>query len=378
MHSLTIPKKHRLPVLMTGLTVILIAAGITGLILQPSSQPEPQPAPTTTVSQTQPDIPKPSAPAPDKANVASGSKTEVPYTTPKSLGDKPFASSLRGTDIDGQLAADANGQLVVNQATRDFFDYFLNAIGESSPEEALAQIKSLTRRSLPPAAADQAMALLDRYLDYKRQAIDLGSRPLDPSRQQDPAYQMQMFHQALQDLKQLRNEMFSPATHEAFFGPEEAYDDYTLASIDIQRRTDLSESAKRTLLEWQRQQLPPQIRKTEQRLVSEQKTQQQRQAAMAAANSPEDAGERLIASGMDPGQAGEVVNYLRDRQQFAHRYDQFKTELNQLRDAGLAPSDLKQRQSQLLASYFDTEQTRSWARLRMLSPDSQAPTQSGQ
>lgn len=379
MPLLRLSKKYRLPVLITSLTGTLIAAGITGLILQASPQPTtPQPGPTP-VRQTSAPVSKSTKAAPDIAASASAeADSGVSYTTPKSLGDEPFAASLRGTDIDGQLAADANGQLVINQATRDFFDYFLNAVGDTSAERTLAQIEDLARKNLPPAAADQAMALLDRYLDYKRQAMDLGNRQLDPTRQQDPEYQMQMFHQALQDLKQLRAQIFSPATHEAFFGLEEAYDDYTLASIDIQRRTDLSESARQTLLEWQRQQLPPQIRKTEQHLVSEQKTQQQRQAALAAASSPQDAGERLIATGMDPSQAGEVVHYLQDRQTFDQRYDQFKTELTQLNNAGLAPDDLKQRQSRLLVSYFDNEQTRTWARLRMLDPAGQASTQTEQ
>ena len=380
MSLLSIPPKHRLPLLMTGLTVILVTAGITGLILQPSPQPQPQPTPTPpTVSRSATSTTGNSAATPaGPAHVRTQAATDTPYTTPESLGAEPFAASLRGTDIDGQLAADANGQLVVNQATRDFFDYFLNAIGDSSAEEALAQIKTLARQSLPPAAADQAMALLDRYLDYKRQAMALGNRSLDPSKQTDPAYQMQMFHQALEDLKQLRADVFSPATHQAFFGPEEAYDDYTLACIDIQQRTDLSDSARQTLLEWQRQQLPPQIRKTEQHLINEQKTQQQRQAAMAKASSPEDAGERLIATGMDPTQASEVVGYLRERQQFDQRYDEFATELSQLQDAGLAPGDLQTRKSRLLASYFDSEQTRTWARLRLLDPVSGTSARSGQ
>ncbi len=371
MSPLNIPRKYHLPFLMTGLTLALVAAGIAGLILQPPAQPRFQSEPTAT-SQAVSSKTETTAIARVKSEGARpepGPQTR--YTTPESLGADPFAASLRGTDIDGQLAADANGQLVVNQSTRDFFDYFLNAIGDSSAEEALARIRALARKSLPPAAADQAMALLDRYLDYKRQAVILGNRALDPDRQADPDYQIQMFHQALQDLKRLRSEVFSPATHQAFFGPEEAYDDYTLASIDIQRRTDLSVNARQTLLAWQRQQLPPQIRDTEQRLVSQQKTQQQRQAAMANASSPEDAGERLIASGMDPNQASEVVGYLRERQQFDRRYDEFATELNQLKGAGLAPGDLQTRKAQLLASYFDSEQTRTWARLRMLDPTSQ-------
>ncbi|WP_166263405.1 lipase secretion chaperone [Marinobacter caseinilyticus] len=292
------------------------------------------------------------------------------HQTPASLGEHPFANSLAGTDIDGHLKADANGHLIVDLATRDFFDYFLNTIGEVSAERTLSEIETLARSSLPKAAAEQALALLDQYLDYKRQALALGNIALDPSRQNDPGYQLAMLQQALGDLKQLRSASFNPTTHAAFFGLEEAYGDYTLATIRIQQRDDLSANAKSTLQAWHRQQLPEVIRQTETRLMDEADTQVQRQEALAEASSPEEAGQRLRELGLEPSQADEVVTYLTEREQFQEDYEHYRNELNRLQSAGLAADDIETRKTELLTTHFNDEKTRTWARLKAIGSDS--------
>ena len=293
------------------------------------------------------------------------------YRTPESLGEKPFAQSLAGTEIDGNLKAGPDGNLIVDLATKDFFDYFLNTVGEVSPETALAKIEAMARNHLPPEAAEQALVVLDQYLDYKQQALEMGNQALDPSRQQDPAYQLQVLKSALADLKQLRRNAFAPDTHDAFFGLEEAYGDYTLASIEIQQREDLSAQSKQTLLEWHREQLPEQIRRTETRMIQDTETARQRQAAIAEASSPSEAGERLRELGVDPQRVDEVVGYLKEREQFDEKFQHYQQALASLENAGISQNDFESQQSQLLQQHFDSEQAQTWAKLRSL--DTQSP-----
>ncbi len=310
-------------------------------------------------------------PAPAPPTQATETDSGIAYQTPRSLGENPFASSLAGTDIDGSLKAGPDGNLIVDLSTKDFFDYFLNTVGEVSPETALARIEALARDNLPAAAAEQALAVLDQYLDYKQQAVELGNRALDPSRQQDPAYQLQLLKTALSDLKQLRRNAFDPDTHEAFFGLQEAYGDYTLASIEIRQREDLSAQSKQTLLEYHRNQLPEQLRKTETRMISDAEKSRQRQAAITQASSPAEAGERLRDLGVDPQQAEEVVGYLQERQQFDQQFQQYQQALASLENAGVSQGDFESRQSELLRQHFESEQARTWAKLRSL--DTQSP-----
>ena len=299
--------------------------------------------------------------------VSAESSGEVSYQTPDSLGEDPFASSLEGTQIDGSLKADANGNLIVDLSTKDFFDYFLNTIGEVAPETALSEMEALARNHLPPAAAKQAMAILDQYLSYKQQTLSLSNQQLDPTLQSDPAYQLQVLKTALGDLKQLRRTSFDAATHEAFFGLEEAYGDYTIATMEIQQREDLSAESKQTLQAWHRRQLPEVIRKTETRMIQEQELHEQRQTAIAEASSPEQAGERLESLGVSSEQAAEVVNYLKEREQFDQRYQQYQQELARLDSSGISSDDYATQQAQLLEQHFDSEQARTWAKLRGLN-----------
>lgn len=286
--------------------------------------------------------------------------------TPTQWEGQPLASSLAGTEIDGRLRADSDGRLIVDLETKDFYDYMLSAVGEISPEQALDAIAAMARNNLPEPAATEALQLLDRYLAYKREALALGQTPLDPARQHDPAYQLSQLRQALADLKALRRATLSPETADAFFGLEEAYGEYTLATLEIQQRDDLSTDAKQSLIQWQRQRLPEVIRRTEVRLVEETEQSMARQQVLASAESPEKAAADLRNLGMDPVQAEEVETYLRERETFDQQYTAYHDELNQLRGAGLAPEDLARREEALLSQHFASEQQQTWARLRQL------------
>ncbi|AOY89797.1 hypothetical protein BKP64_17365 [Marinobacter salinus] len=290
----------------------------------------------------------------------------IASNTPASLGPDPFAASLEGTDIDGALKADANGELIVDIETRDFFDYFLNAVGEVSPEEVLERIRTLAVTSLPAPAAEQAMALLDQYLHYKQQAMAVESTPLDSARQNDPAYQQEMLHKAFNDLKQLRQTIFSPEAHRAFFGLEEAYGEYTLATLEIARRTDLSSEAKTSLVAWHRNQLPEQLQRTERHLMESNQESLQRTEIMEAADSPESAGQKLMDQGMSREAATSVTAYLQEQKQFEARYEHYRKAIAQLRDSGLAEPDLAAQQAQLLNRHFPDSKQQTWARLKML------------
>jgi lipase chaperone LimK len=194
----------------------------------------------------------------------------------------------------------------------------------------------------------------------------MGNRSLDPARQRDPTYQLQMLQSALTDLKQLRRNSFDAETHQAFFGLEEAYGDYTLAGIEIQQRDDLTPQSKQTLIEWHREQLPEQIRGTETRMIEDTDISRQRQAAINEASSPAEAGERLRDLGVDPQRADEVVTYLQEREQFDRQFQQYQQALASLESAGISNDDFDSQQRQLLQRHFDSEQARTWAKLKSL------------
>lgn len=288
------------------------------------------------------------------------------HRTPLTLGTDPFAPSLQGTDIDGVLHADANGHLVLGLEVRDFFDYFLNTVGEVSPETAIGQIQQMALQHLPETAAREAMALLDQYLAYKQASLTVMQTELDPSRQHDPAYQLTALGHALAQLKGLRQDTFDSEARQAFFGMEEAYSEYTLATLAVQQRPDLTNEGKQALLDWHRNQLPASLRTTEQRLHDSSLEHQQRVVAVESAPSPEAAGQRLSDLGLDRESVEGVVGYLQQRQAFDQRFQNFDQALQDGTTTGLVEAERQQHREQLLQQHFPDQQEQTWARLKLL------------
>ncbi|PSF14555.1 lipase secretion chaperone [Marinobacter shengliensis] len=302
----------------------------------------------------------------DGAPVDAPTPSVTGTRTPESLGPNPFAPSLQGTDIDGVLQADDNGQLVVNLEVRDFFDYFLSTVGEVSPETAIGQIQQMARQHLPEPAAQQALALLDQYLAYKQASLEVMQTELDPARQHEPAYQLSALGNALAQLKGLRQQTFAPDAHQAFFGMEEAYSEYTLATLAIQQRADLTDQGKQALVEWHRNQLPDTLKSTEQRLEASAQQHQERVLAVESATSPEAAGQRLTELGLDRQSVDGVVSYLQQQEAFQARFESFRKDLQSSVAGGLVDAEQQQHQEQLLQQHFQDEQEQTWARLKLL------------
>src|SRR5690625_4485414 len=84
----------------------------------------------------------------------------------KNLKTRP--SSLQGTKVDGHVAADANGNLVISVGIREMFDYYLSTLGEENLASVKARIALYLEQRLPQKAALQAWDLLNRYLHYRK------------------------------------------------------------------------------------------------------------------------------------------------------------------------------------------------------------------
>ncbi|MFO8140895.1 MAG: lipase secretion chaperone [Marinobacter sp.] len=149
-------------------------------------------------------------------------------------------------------------------------------------------------------------------------------------------------------------------------GIEEAYSEYTLATLAIQQRPELTSEGKQALLDWHRNQLPESLRNTEQRLHDSTLLHQERVLAVASAPSPEAAGQRLSDLGLDRESVEGVVGYLQQRQAFDQRFQSFDQALQDGTTAGLVDAERQQYREQLLQQHFPDQQEQTWARLKLL------------
>jgi lipase chaperone LimK len=293
--------------------------------------------------------------------------TKVAFQTPKKFPNGPFAPSIENTEIDGSLKADANGNLIIDLETRDLFDYFMNTVADVPPEVAIAELEKLARTNLPESALNQAMALLADYLLYKETALDFTSQPLLPVDQQDAHYQLNMLEASFERLRDIRRETMSAEAVEAFFGLEEAYGEFTLASIKIQQNPDLSPDQVQLELQAQREQLPELIRNTENRMHEETQRSQEINSILLSDRQDSEIEPVLRDKGLGEAAIQEALAYRQQQQQFEQQYALYKKERDQVSSASLSEKDMMSQKERLLQKYFDTEQAKTQAKVKDLS-----------
>lgn len=191
---------------------------------------------------------------------ARGAGQEQPSPSPAvtphtSLASTPRAGALPrsfgGTQIDGRLQADAAGNLLIDGDVRRLFDYFLSAMGTEPLAQSVQRLRQHIAAQLPEPAQSQAQALLNQYLDYKRELLVLDSS----AGRQD----LSALRQRLATVQALRARIFSPAAHQAFFAGEETYDRFTLERLAIQLTPGLDANAKGAALDQLRAGLPAEL-----------------------------------------------------------------------------------------------------------------------
>lgn len=342
--------------LLIGTIVFLVETSGSNSTDQPTEQ-------AATGSESAPDTDASSEEEPDLVN-ANSKDVEAAYATRKEWEDEPFASSLEGTDIDGSLKADAQGRLIVDLETRDFFDYFLNTAGEVGEGEVVDQIRRMAESHLPESAVIDAMDLLEQYIDYKEKAIAINNEPVDPEATQSAEGQVQVLKQGLSDMKRARRETMPSEAVDAFFSLEEAYGEFTIERMEIQGNSELSTEEKQQQMRLAEEQLPEPIRETERSIQETNEHQQQVKETMEQAGSPEDAADELERLGLSEDQVDDMVEQMQRDEQFEDSYADYRRKREELLDSGLSNQDREQALEELRREHFESRQARSKAQYR--------------
>jgi lipase chaperone LimK len=277
-----------------------------------------------------------------QAATAPLARRETQRTTPLKADDPgPLPPSLEGTDVDGWLGIDDDGRLVVTPGARWFFDYFLSAAGEESPEHIRTRIVAEIEQRLPETGAHQGIDLLDRYLTYRERA-----RALQESTVSDD------LGERLSRLQALRREIFGDADAGALFGEEEQ-----VQAVDVQRRQVLRDATltadeRQRRLEALEQQLPEAVRQARTATLAPlrlmQDEQQLREAGASAADLQALREQRFGA------QAAERLAALdQENAEWQRRLDEYRSVRRSIVDnAALTPDGRARALNALLADRF--------------------------
>jgi lipase chaperone LimK len=263
----------------------------------------------------------------------------------------PPPASLRDSEIDGELIADASGHFVPSRRALALFDYFLSATGEEPQAAIRARIVAEIDRRLADPARHEATALLDRYLDYRADA----ARTVADERLAESAD----LERRLQWLRELRRKHFGAELAETLFADDERAIEVGIAQRRVAADASLSQVEKRAQIEALEAQLPESARRARAassvplRLVQE-------EAALHARGGSDAELRALRDSIVGPEAAERLEERDRRRAEWDTRLAAYRAERDAIRaDASLDPQARGAAIENVLARSFDArEQTR--------------------
>ncbi|WP_162935011.1 lipase secretion chaperone [Pseudomonas cavernae] len=315
-----------------ALALASTAMGLTLYLSWPSAAPVPlaAPAPGVAVSTSQPAYPVAVAAA------AVGPQSSGPVVS------RPRAQT-------GVLKTDAAGNLRVDLELRDYFDRFLGSADEVGLDQAVARLITDANGRLQEPALGQMSRLLGDYLDFKRASLELP--PPLPQPDSDPEAQLQAIRDDAERWATLRREHMTPAAVAAFFGREEALSRYTLDSLALAQRSDLSASARTEAEAALRARLPAAERASADR--------------QAQALAEQEESEQLLREGASEAQMRSTLSQTHDavtverllaelqtEQAWRQRYEAYRQGLASLLGSGMSDSDVQAETQRLRERLF--------------------------
>lgn len=171
--------------------------------------------------------------------------------TPANLaqGGAFMSKSQQDTEVNCQLRLDAANRLIVNEQTRNCFEYFITQYGEKDIKQIKNDFKAYIQQTYKEPALAQILDLWNRYIDYREKLGDVQAPNIN---KEDPKYYQSIFA----NMKNLRKQLFSDYEIEGLFGTEDTYHEYTLSRMTVMDDKSLSEAQKAQKLKDLFNQLP--------------------------------------------------------------------------------------------------------------------------
>jgi lipase chaperone LimK len=179
----------------------------------------------------------------------------------------PLPPSLDGTLMNMELHVDEAGNLRITSSIKTIFDYFLSTIGEESGEKIISRIQEYIDYYLDDNAKQQALAILDHYIEMKMALFNLEESLADTAPAVESINHFDKLKEQLQSREGVRQSHLSPEVYEAFYAEEAEYDELTLQRLEISSNTSITEDEKLALLADHEANLPEEIRKQREKTV---------------------------------------------------------------------------------------------------------------
>ena len=158
-------------------------------------------------------------------------------TAQATSGSSLLSPSQQDTEVNCQISMDGSNHLIVNEQTRNCFEYFITQYGEKSIDQIKKDFKAYIAQGHKEPALSQIYDLWDRYMKYREQ---LGNLQPPSDDKESPQYYRSIYSST----QNLRKQFFSDYEIEGLFGKENTYHEYTLKRMEVVNDKKLSESEK--------------------------------------------------------------------------------------------------------------------------------------
>nr|WP_060986843.1 lipase secretion chaperone [uncultured Acidovorax sp.] len=245
---------------------------------------------------------------PSQAGAAAAAGAQV-QPSPAQGADHSFFARRRAITTDNP----ADPLLV--HGLRDTLEALLMEAGDASDPATLKQrLAALINQHFPAALATRALALAERYVDYR---VALGSLRA-PQDLTDP----RALRDALEARHKVRLQFFDDAEYDALFAREAELDRYTLARLEIERNTQLSPEQRAQALQAADDELSAE-RRAERSAATEHMAAAAQTAAFNATNADERTRYAARSAQYGPAAAQAMAQLDREEQHWNQRLDQY-------------------------------------------------------
>ena len=243
------------------------------------------------------------------AGAAAATAVAQVKPSPAQGADNSFFARRRAITADGP----ADPLLV--HGLRDTLEALLMEAGDASDPATLKQrLAALINQHFPAALATRALALAERYVDYR---VALGSLRA-PQDLTDP----RALRDALEARHKVRLQFFDDAEYDALFAREADLDRYNLARLEIERNTQLSPEQRAQALQAADNELSAE-RRAERRAATEHMAAAAQTAAFNASNADERTRYAARSAQYGSAAAQAMAQLDREEQHWNQRLDQY-------------------------------------------------------
>lgn len=310
-------------------------ASIT-LVMLASPQPAATPAPPVTHPAT----------ADIEARNENLRLSQLPAHTLEQPG--PLPASLAGVSHGIVLATDSSGHLILDEGLVRLFDFYLSALGEEDIRQVLVRIHRELSAQLQEPALAQARDILRRYVDYKLALTGMDAQPVA----HDDAAHVQALADRLERVRQLRMTYFTRTEIPAFFGLDDAEDDYMAHKLAITHDTQSGPLEKQQQLNALDLRLPDDLRTMRKRVTRDSDVYADVQKMRAEGASAEAIHQhRARELGEDAARALARLDVA--QAQWQQRLQAFSVQRQQLLASGMSTQDQQRHLQEYLDKNFD-------------------------